>query len=262
LAQYTEGNVTLAQNSATAVGASCDWLTASNVKVGDLFKRQGVNAWYQVTSVNTATNLNISPVYAQANASNVSYVIARDFTTNYDWPEISGGDYDWPDAYTRAVRGIDSKIASVSASSANVPQGGNKWWTIAGDAGSTTPNASQDTLTFAGQGGITASIDGDTVTIRDTGGAAKKIKRVTTTPYYIGAGVTAVVGSVTAGSTASIFLSLATPAREIKFAVSTGSMVINASGSDTIEGNATIGMYSQYNTANLANDGVSTWYIF
>ncbi|GAI38247.1 unnamed protein product, partial [marine sediment metagenome] len=50
MAQYTEGNVTLVQNSATVWGAACDWLTASNVKIGDLFKKQDENAWYQVTS--------------------------------------------------------------------------------------------------------------------------------------------------------------------------------------------------------------------
>ncbi|GAI19203.1 unnamed protein product, partial [marine sediment metagenome] len=131
------------------------------VKIGDLFKKQGQNAWYQVTSVNLATNINISPVYAAASVAGVSYLIVRDFTPIFNLPEISGGDYDWQDAYTRAIRTIDSNL-SASA--------GNKWWNIVGDAGSASPNAIKDTLTFAGQGGITASIDGDTVTIRNAGG--------------------------------------------------------------------------------------------
>jgi hypothetical protein len=115
MAQYTEGNVTLVQNSATVYGASCDWLTASNVRIGDLFKKQDESAWYQVTSVNLATNINISPVYAAASVAGVDYLIARDFTPNYDWPEITGGDVDWQDVYTRAIRAIDSQILAITA---------------------------------------------------------------------------------------------------------------------------------------------------
>jgi hypothetical protein len=39
-------------------------------------------------------------------------------------------------------------------------------------------------------------------------------------------------------------------------------MVVVASGSDTIEGNATIGMYTNNDTAHLHSDGLTTWYIF
>ncbi|GAH11444.1 unnamed protein product, partial [marine sediment metagenome] len=120
MSQYAEGNVTLIQNSATVYGASCDWLTASNVKIGDLFKKQNENAWYQVTSVNLATSLNISPVYANASVDGVDYLIARDFTPNYDWPEIVSGDADWQDVYTRAIRAIDTKVGQVSAGGVSI----------------------------------------------------------------------------------------------------------------------------------------------
>jgi hypothetical protein len=119
MSQYTTGNVTLKQNSATVIGASTNFLTASNVKVGDLFKRLNENAWYQVTSVNLATNLNISPVYAAANASNVDYIIARDFTTNLDLPELTSGDSDWQDVYTRSLRAIDAKFFQVEVATPN-----------------------------------------------------------------------------------------------------------------------------------------------
>jgi hypothetical protein len=208
MAQYTTGNVTLVQNSATVYGASMDWLTASNVKIGDLFKKQGENAWYQVTSVNLATNINISPVYANASVAGVSYLIVRDFTPNYDWPEVVGGDYDWQDAYTRAIRAIDNQISIVAVAA----------------------------------GGVT-------------------IQRVTAS-YHIQTADTNIIASMSAGGTASVFLPNATPARTLKCTVSNGSMIVIASGSDTIEGNATIGMYTQYDTANLHNDGVATWYIF
>jgi hypothetical protein len=110
MAQYSEGNVTLVQNSATVLGASCDWLTASAVRVGNLFKKSQENAWYQVTSVNTATNLNITPPYAAVNASATEYLIVRDFTPNYDLVEITAGDLDWNDAYTRTMRIIDNQM--------------------------------------------------------------------------------------------------------------------------------------------------------
>lgn len=119
MSQYTIGNVTLKQNSATVIGASTNFVVASNVKVGDLFKRQGQSAWYQVTSVNLATNLNISPVYAGSNASNVNYLICRDFTPNLDLPELSGGDVDWQDSYTRALRAIDTQFFRMNIATPN-----------------------------------------------------------------------------------------------------------------------------------------------
>lgn len=175
MSQYTVGNVNLINNSATVVGASCDWWTASNVKVGDLFKKRGENAWYQVTSVNLATNINISPVYAAASVYGVNYLVTRDFTPNYSFPEITGGDYDWNDTYTRAIRAIDTHLNNVS-------QGGNKWWNITGDTGTASPTASKDYLNFVGRGGITASIDvNGSVIIRYTGAPSLSKKWFTIT---------------------------------------------------------------------------------
>jgi len=119
MAQYKVGNVTVKNNSATVWGASCDFVTASNVKIGDLFKVKDLNAWYQVSAVNLATNLNISPAYAGSNASNVDYLIARDFTTNMDLPEITAGDLDWPDVYTRAMRLLDAELFEVNVATVN-----------------------------------------------------------------------------------------------------------------------------------------------
>jgi hypothetical protein len=207
MAQYTEGNVTLVQNSATVYGASMDWLTASNVRTGDLFKKQGENAWYQVTSVNLATNLNISPVYAAASVAGVNYLIARDFTPSYDLPEISGGDYDWQDAYTRAMRAIDTQLAA--------------------------------------------------------GGAPTPAVQFITASYHVQSTDTLIIASLTSGA-ASTFLPDASTARLLRFACASGGgdMIVIASGTDTIEGNATIGMYAENDTAHLHSDGLKTWYIF
>jgi hypothetical protein len=64
------------------------------------------------------------------------------------------------------------------------------------------------------------------------------------------------------GTPASCFLPDASAARLLRFACASGDMVVVASGSDTIEGNATIGMYTANNTAQLHSDGLTTWYIF
>jgi hypothetical protein len=155
------------------------------------------------------SNINISPVYAAASVAGVSYLIVRDFTPNYDWPEVSGGDYDWQDAYTRAMRAIDNQIAVVAAAAA-VP-----------------------TVQF-----ITAS-------------------------YHIQSSDTLIIASLTSGA-ASAFLPDASTVRLLRFACATGGgdMVVIASGTDTIEGNATIGMYAENDTAHLHSDGLKTWYIF
>jgi len=114
MAQYNTGNITLVNASTQVVGASCDFVTASNVRVGDMIKKSGENAWYNVTAVQTATRLSVSPPYAGANASAVGYAITRDFTPNLNLPEVSSGDLDWQDSYTRAVRILDTQVIAYS----------------------------------------------------------------------------------------------------------------------------------------------------
>ncbi len=114
MAQFNEGNITLVNASTQIVGASCDWLTASAVKVGDMIKKTGENAWYNITAVNLATRLSVSPAYAGSNASNVGYAITRDFTPSLSLPEVSSGDLDWQDSYTRAIRILDKEVIAYS----------------------------------------------------------------------------------------------------------------------------------------------------
>ena len=114
MAQYNTGNITLVSASSQVVGASCDFQTASNVRVGDIIKKTGENAFYNVVSVTSATRLTISPVYSGANASNVGYSITRDFTPNFSLPEVYSGDYDWQDSYTRAIRILDQQVNAYS----------------------------------------------------------------------------------------------------------------------------------------------------
>jgi hypothetical protein len=114
MAQYNDGTVTFVNGSAVVVGASVDFWTASAVKTGDLIKRSGQTAWYNITSVVSASKVTIAPVYAGANASSVDYQITRDFTPIHSMPEVSAGDRDWQDAYTRAIRIADEQIGAYS----------------------------------------------------------------------------------------------------------------------------------------------------
>ena len=200
MAQYTTGTVTVKTNSATVWGASTTWNTANNVEVGDLFKQRGQNAWYQVTAVNNATNMNISPVFAAASVAGVNYIVSRDFTPVYSWPEISAGDYDWQDCYTRALRAIDAKIA----------------------------------------------------------GGAQTVQTLTAS-YHVQLGDTFLVASVS--GTASAYLPNATPARRISYTCKAGDIAVVASSGDTIAGDSSKTLTTDYEAETINSDGVSTWYI-
>jgi len=135
MAQYNDGTIDLINGSAVVVGASVDFWTASAVKVGDLIKKNNQNAWYSITSVVSASKLLIAPVYANASAYGVDYQITRDFTPVHYLPEVSAGDRDWQDAYTRAMRIIDNEIAAYSVVRGKVynitPTGsGRKGWAV------------------------------------------------------------------------------------------------------------------------------------
>ena len=67
-----------------------------------------------------------------------------------------------------------------------------------------------------------------------------------------------------AAGAASTFLPDASTARLLRFACASGGgdMIVIASGTDTIEGNARIGLVEENDTAHLHSDGLKTWYIF
>jgi len=98
----------LTNGSATVTGINTKFLT--EVSVGDLFKKVGESAWYEVGSITDDTTLTLTSAYAGATASGVSCIFVRDFTPNYSIPELSLGDLDLWDVFTRAMRKADEKI--------------------------------------------------------------------------------------------------------------------------------------------------------
>lgn len=115
MSQYTTGTaiVTNASEKVYITGAGVD--LASNVAIGQTWKRKDENALYQILGVDSDINgefLKISPVYQGVTASGVEYQITRDFTPNKSFTEINAGDVDWPYHLTQGViRKLDTLLA-------------------------------------------------------------------------------------------------------------------------------------------------------
>ena len=108
MAQYRTGTVTVTSADATVVGAGTAF--ADNVSAGDLFTLQDSGVFYEVASITDDTNLELTANYAGGTEAGQSYIVCTGFTPNFDIPEISGGDLNWPDVLTRALRRIDEVL--------------------------------------------------------------------------------------------------------------------------------------------------------
>ena len=112
MAQYNTGSVTLTHDSPVVTGQNTAFLT--NVSIGDLFKRLNQNTLYEVAAIDSDTQLQLSANYAGSGESAASYTITRNFTPNFNIPEISSGDRDWPYVLTRGLRIIDAGLQVAS----------------------------------------------------------------------------------------------------------------------------------------------------
>ena len=119
MSQYQTGRITTEQGTNKVSGESTVWL--ANVNVGDVFKVSGVNATYVVGLVATDTALSLTSNYAGISVSGEAYQIVRDFTDNYNIPEVCIGDKDWPFHLTQGLRIIDQYL--VEGKRAVVDQG-------------------------------------------------------------------------------------------------------------------------------------------
>jgi len=122
MSQYRTGTVKVVQGSNAVSGEGCAWLT-NNVQAGYTFKILENDALYTIGAVPTELTLSLTSPYVGSSVSGETYQIGRDFTNNYDFPEIWTGDRDWPFHLTQALRLIDTQIkvnedaAAVAASS-------------------------------------------------------------------------------------------------------------------------------------------------
>ena len=108
MSQYRTGTVTVTNADATVVGVGTAF--TDNVVAGDLFTLPGSGIFYEVASITDDTHLELTANYAGETAEGVTYIISTGFTPNFDIPEISGGDLNWPDVLTRALRRVDEVL--------------------------------------------------------------------------------------------------------------------------------------------------------
>ena len=106
--QYRTGLVSVTNNSDTVTGSSTSWL--SNVEAGDSFKVKDIDAVYSIIDVVNDGQLQISPAWAGSTLTDQEYQICRDFTPQFDIPEIWAGDVDWPYWLTVGLRKIDDVL--------------------------------------------------------------------------------------------------------------------------------------------------------
>ena len=108
MAQYKTGSVSVTNGSQTVTGLGTLW--SSEVSSGDIFTVVGENAWYEIGSVDSDTQITLSASYAGVSASGAAYAITRDFTTNYGWPYPQKGDIETASLIKRAFEDIDAKL--------------------------------------------------------------------------------------------------------------------------------------------------------
>jgi len=114
MAQYRTGTATVSGEQTVVIGSGTAW--SSNVGVGDLFRKQGVNTFYEIASVDSDTQITLASKYVGSGESGISYNITTDFTPNIELPEVWAGDVDWPYTITKALRIIDTTLAGTALS--------------------------------------------------------------------------------------------------------------------------------------------------
>lgn len=143
MGQYRTGKVSIEHNSTTVTGIGTTWVTDGSWN-GHLFKVRGENNIYWISSVGSTTELTLTYAYLNKDAIDITgkeYAIVQDYTTNYDWPNISTGDIDWPRILRRTLQEIDKRFVEryvTSIAFESVPSG-----TITTASGGSfyTPNA-------------------------------------------------------------------------------------------------------------------------
>ncbi len=88
-------------------------VTTATMAAGQLWKFQGESLWYVIASIISSSEIQLTANYGGAKALNTyaDYAVVVDYTPNVDLPELSPGDVDIRDVYTRAMRTIDGLLA-------------------------------------------------------------------------------------------------------------------------------------------------------
>lgn len=111
MSQYQTGTITLYSGEQSVSGEGTAWLT--NASVGDLIKKRSENAFYTIGAITSDTTIDLTTNYVGTSCSGELYSITKDFTDNYDAPEIWPGDKDWAYHVTYGFRIFDNEIKTL-----------------------------------------------------------------------------------------------------------------------------------------------------
>lgn len=107
MAQYQTGTVSVTNGSAVVTGSGTAW--SGEVAGGDIFTIVGDNTWYEVASVDSATQITLAANYAGTTGSGKNYAISRDFTDRLGLPYPQKGDIETASLIKRAFAQIDAQ---------------------------------------------------------------------------------------------------------------------------------------------------------
>lgn len=94
--------------------------TTGNIAQGNLWKFKGEVGFYEVASITDSTTAQLTATYTGTKALDtlLEYLVTKDFTGALKLPELTAGDVDTADVYTRAMRTIDTKTLTRARSAA------------------------------------------------------------------------------------------------------------------------------------------------
>jgi len=115
MSQYTQYTVSVTNNSAVVTGATgTKFIT--KVAPGNAFKIKNDVVLYQVSSVDSDTQLTLTAPYKGSTAYNVQYQVTTDYTPNFGFAEVNVGDQDWPvHLTTNTIRKIDQVLGGLAS---------------------------------------------------------------------------------------------------------------------------------------------------
>ena len=114
MSQFRDGLVSVLNNSAVVNFTGAD--LTGQAQPGNLFALDGENVWYEIQAINSPTQITLTTPYGGANATNVPYIIHRDFTANLKLPYPGYGDRAVSSLLQRTFSSLDGVLALLGTS--------------------------------------------------------------------------------------------------------------------------------------------------
>ncbi len=169
MGQYQIGTVNVTNGSAIITGNGTLWL--ETISISDLFMIRDASVHYTVLTVDSNIQITLSANYVGATATYQSYQIIRNFTTNYSFPEIEFGDFNWPYIVTEALILVDTQIRTLADRIETKPVGTT----------TTTSTTSSTTTTTSTTSTTSSTTSSTSSTISTTSSTSSTISTTSTT---------------------------------------------------------------------------------